>query len=107
MLPRAPHHVRSRGRSVKNSRSDGFPPKSPIPPLSLPSPSHHHPQQINKRLAFFFLLLLFGAVPEVYESSRARGQMGAATAGLHHSHGNAKSEPRLGLRAQLMALLDP
>ena len=35
---------------------------------------------------FFFLLFAFRAVPAAYGSSQARGQIGAAAAGLHHSH---------------------
>ena len=34
---------------------------------------------------FFLLLLLFTAAPAAYGSSRARGQIGAAVAGLPHS----------------------
>ena len=33
---------------------------------------------------------LFMATPMAYGSSWARGQMGAAAAGLHHSHGNTR-----------------
>ena len=36
--------------------------------------------------------LLFRAAPAVYGSSQARGQTGAAAAGLYHSHSNARSE---------------
>ena len=35
------------------------------------------------------------AAPAVYGSSQARGQIRAAGAGLHHSHGNARSKPHL------------
>ena len=41
------------------------------------------------------LLFLFRTTPAAYRSSQARGQMGAAAAGLHHSHSNARSEPHL------------
>ena len=49
---------------------------------------------------FFFLLLLFfffslGAAPEAYGSSQARGWIGAAAAGLYHSHSNVRSWLRL------------
>ena len=37
---------------------------------------------------------LFRATPMAYGSSQARGQVGAVAAGLHHSHSNARSEPR-------------
>ena len=42
-----------------------------------------------------FLFLFFRTVPVAYGSSQARGQIGAATAGLRHKHSNAGSEPRL------------
>ena len=39
--------------------------------------------------------------------SQARGRIGAATSGLHHSHSNARSEPCLRPTSQLKATLDP
>ena len=39
--------------------------------------------------------------------SRARGPIGATAAGLHHSHRNARSEPRLRPTLQLKAMPDP
>ena len=39
--------------------------------------------------------MLFTAAPMAYGSSQARGQTGAAAAGLCHSHSNRGSEPRL------------
>ena len=43
---------------------------------------------------FFFcpLVFFFRAAPVVYGGSQARGQIGATTAGLNHSHSNARSE---------------
>ena len=41
-----------------------------------------------------------------YESSQARGRMGAAAADLCHSHSNAGSEPHLQTIPQLTAKLD-
>ena len=35
---------------------------------------------------FFFFFLLFRAAPKAYGSFQARGQIGAAAAGLYHSH---------------------
>ena len=46
-------------------------------------------------IKFIYLFLLFRAAPAAYEDSQARGQTGATAAGLHHSHGNAGSEPHL------------
>ena len=44
---------------------------------------------------FFFFFLLSPTAPVAYGNSWARGQIRAATAGLHHSHGNIGSEPHL------------
>ena len=41
--------------------------------------------------SFFFFFFLFRATPAAYGNSQARGQIGAAAAGLHHSHGNMGS----------------
>ena len=38
---------------------------------------------------------LFTATPEVNGGSQARGHIGAAATGLHHSHSNSESEPHL------------
>jgi len=35
------------------------------------------------------------AAAMAYGASKARGQIGATAAGLHHSHSNAESEPHL------------
>jgi len=37
---------------------------------------------------YFYLIFLFMAAPAAYGSSQARGQIGAAAAGLCHSHSN-------------------
>ena len=42
-----------------------------------------------------------------YGGSQARGRIGAAAAGLHHSHSNLGSELCLRLTPQLMAMPDP
>lgn len=42
-----------------------------------------------------------------YGSSQARGQIRAVAAGLHHSHSNAGSEPRMRPTPQLIATPDP
>ena len=42
-----------------------------------------------------FTYLLFRATLLDYGGSQARGQIGAAAAGPHHSHSNSGSEPRL------------
>ena len=50
-------------------------------------------------LLYFIILksssLLFMAAPATFGSSQARGRIGAAAAGLHHSHSKAGSEPHL------------
>ena len=59
------------------------------------------------------LLLWFGlafrvmATPVAYGGSQARGHLRAATAGLHHSHRNTRSEPHLQPMPQLAAMPDP
>ena len=58
-------------------------------------------------LTVFFFFFFFRATPTAYEVSQARGQIGAAAAGLHHSHNNAGSEPHLLTTPQLIATLDP
>ena len=54
---------------------------------------------------FFF----FRAAPmaQAYGGSQARGLNGATAAGLHHSHSNATSEPRLGPTPQLTEMPNP
>ena len=47
------------------------------------------------------------AAPAAYGGSQARGPIGAAAVGLHHSHGDMGSEPRLRPTPQLMATPDP
>ena len=54
-------------------------------------------------LGFF---LLFRALPVAYGSSQARGRIGAVAVSLHHSHSNARSEPRLQPTPQLTAMPD-
>ena len=57
---------------------------------------------------FFFGLFAFSrAAPLVYGGSQARGLIGAVVAGLHQSHSNTRSEPRLRPTLQLMAMPDP
>ena len=43
----------------------------------------------------FIYLFIFRAVLAAYGSSQARGLIRAAVAGLHHSHGNTRSELHL------------
>ena len=56
-----------------------------------------------KKTFFFF----FMATPAAYGRSQARGWIGAAAAGLHHSPSNVGSQPCLQPTPQLMATLDP
>ena len=55
---------------------------------------------------FNFLFFLFRATPTAYGSSQARGLIGAAASGLHHSHSNMGSEPHLRPTPQLRAMPD-
>ena len=56
---------------------------------------------------FNFFFFLFTATPAAYGSSQARGQIGAVTAGLRHSCGNAGSKPHLQTTPHLTAIPDP
>ena len=55
----------------------------------------------------FFDICLFRATPAAHGGSQARGLIRAIAAGLHHSHSNARSKPRLQPTPQLMATPDP
>ena len=60
-------------------------------------------------LFFFFFFGLFAiswAAPTAYGGSQARGLNGAVATGLHQSHSNAGSEPRLQPTPQLTATPD-
>ena len=63
------------------------------------SPSPHF------NIFFLFLFFLLMVAPLAYGTSQARDGIGAAAAGLHHSHEG--SEPHLRLTWQLVATLDP
>ena len=59
-------------------------------------------------LSFFFsFCCLFRAIPVAYGGSQARGRIGAAAAGLHHSHSNTRSKPPLPPTPQFTATPDP
>ena len=55
----------------------------------------------------FVFVSLFRATSVAYGSSQPRGHIGAAAAGLRHSHSSTRSEPYLQPTPQLMAALDP
>ena len=57
---------------------------------------------------FFFGLFAFSkAAPVTYGGSQGRDRIGAVATGLHQSHSNAGSEPRLQPTPQLTAMTDP
>ena len=59
-------------------------------------------------LKFLLSFYFFRAAPAPYGGSQARGPVGAAAVGLHHSHSsNAGSQPSLQSMSQLMAMPDP
>ena len=60
-----------------------------------------------KNCFVLFCFLLFRTVPAAYGGSQPRGPIGATSAGLHHSHSDARSEPCLRPALQLMAMPDP
>ena len=55
----------------------------------------------------FFFGLFRVATMVAYGGSQARGRIGAAATGLHHSHSNVVSELHLRPTPQLTATLDP
>ena len=56
--------------------------------------------------SFSFSFFVLRATPSAYGSSQTSGQIGAAAAGLHHSHSTARSEPHLPPTLQSVAMLD-
>ena len=56
---------------------------------------------------YIFFFCLFRDTPPTYGSSQATGRTGTSAAGLHHSHSNTRSKPRLQTTPQLMATSDP
>ena len=61
---------------------------------------------IHVFLFMYIYIFLFKAVPVTYEGSQARGQIGAAAAGLCHSHSNRGSKLHLQPAPQLTAMPD-
>ena len=55
----------------------------------------------------FFCYCCFAFQGHTLRSSQARGLIGAAAAGVRHSHSDARSEPCLPPTPQLTATLDP
>ena len=55
----------------------------------------------------YVCILLFRAVPMAYGRPQVRGQIGAVTAGLCHSHSDVGSQPHLRPIPQLTETLDP
>ena len=53
---------------------------------------------------FFGLFAISWAAPAAYGDSQARGPIGAVATGLHQSHSNVRSEPRLQPTPQLGAV---
>ena len=57
---------------------------------------------------FFFLLFVFSrTAPTAYGGSQARSRIKSVSAGLHHSHSNARSKPHLRPTPQITATPDP
>ena len=80
----------------------------PHSPALMHQDSQHHR---GIMLVCFFVLFCFvvisWAAPTAYGGSQARGLIGAAAAGLHHSHSNVGSELRLRPTPQPTATPDP
>ena len=61
-----------------------------------------------KKFFFFLVFLAISlAAPAAYGGSQGRGLIGAVATGLHHSHSNTGSEPRLQPTPQLTVTPDP
>ena len=84
-------------------------------PLKIHSFSHHKLpvfpyfwtiEQINTVIFFFGLFVFFRATPATYGGSQGRGWIRAIATGLHQSHSNTGSEPRLQPTPQLTATPD-
>jgi len=58
-------------------------------------------------IIIIIIVFLFMAAPATYGNSQARDQIGAAAAGLNHSHGSTRSKVHLLLMLQLAAMLVP
>ena len=68
-----------------------------------------HAIYIVLHFSFFFVFFFFAiswAAPTAYGGSQARGRIGAVATGLHQSHSNVGSEPRLQPTPQLTATPD-
>ena len=71
-----------------------------------PAPQNSFTVQNFSLMPTFFFLFFFRVIPMACGSSQVRGWIGAAAAGLCHSHSNTRSKPRLWPTPQLMAMLD-
>ena len=71
-----------------------------------PSKLGVHPGWLRNEI-FLFVCFFSRAAPEACGGSQASGRIRAVAAGLHHSHSNAGSKPRLRPTPQLMATPDP
>ena len=71
------------------------------PRLTVLTPSAAPPPELTTFI--YLLIFLFRATPAACGNSWARGLMGAAAAGLHHSHSTAGSKLHLQCTLQLTA----
>jgi len=69
-------------------------------------PSNYIYVAADDKISLFFFFF-FRAALAAYGDSQARGLIGAVAAGLHQSHSNVGSEPRLWTTPQLTATSDP
>ena len=63
--------------------------------------------KVYTKVFFFFFGFLGPHSGHVEVPTQARDRIGAAAAGLHHSHSKAGSEPHLQPTPQLTAIQDP
>ena len=71
-------------------------------------PGHSVTEVVIQQYSFFFCLFAISwAAPMAYGGFQARGPIRAVATGLHQSHSNMGSEPRLRATPQLTATPDP
>ena len=87
--------------------------EGPVTPVDRDPGYFNISEQFTGHLSLFFIYFLFfifcpfRAAPIAYRGSQARGPIGAAAAGLHYSHSNARSGVHLRPMVLLAATLDP
>ena len=114
-MPQAKEHVGH--KKLGEAREDSLLTRTVTGSVALPTPrfwtsSFQNSERIKSCFLVFgglfvCLFFLFRAIPATCESSQAWGQIGAAAAGLHHSHSHTGSEPHLQPAPQFRVTSNP